>query len=94
MTIQPGGAVASHERVDRPSSRLDWYQQARFGLFIHCGAYALAGMEASWPIIGLEIAADPTTQTWWKLTDPCQVPLESRQPGEWWASMEEFSHAD
>ena len=40
------------------------------------------------------MAADPTTQAWWKLTDPCQAPLESRQPGEWWASMEEFFHTD
>jgi L-rhamnose mutarotase len=41
-----------------------------------------------------KMAADPTTQAWWKLTDPCQEPLEMRQPGEWWASMEEFFHTD
>lgn len=41
-----------------------------------------------------KMAADPRTQAWWKLTDPCQEPLETRQPGEWWASMEEFFHAD
>ena len=41
-----------------------------------------------------KMAADPTTQEWWKATDPCQEPLETRQPGEWWASMEEFFHAD
>jgi L-rhamnose mutarotase len=41
-----------------------------------------------------KMAADPHTQAWWKLTDPCQEPLESRQEGEWWASMEEFFHAD
>jgi L-rhamnose mutarotase len=41
-----------------------------------------------------KMAADPTTQKWWKLTDPCQEPLETRQPGEWWASMEEFFHTD
>jgi L-rhamnose mutarotase len=40
------------------------------------------------------MANDPTTQAWWKLTDPCQEPLESRKPGEWWASMEEFFHLD
>lgn len=32
--------------------------------------------------------ADPITREWWKLTDPMQVPLESRKPGEWWARME------
>ena len=41
-----------------------------------------------------KMAADPKTQEWWKLTDPCQEPLETRQPGEWWASMEEFFHTD
>ncbi len=41
-----------------------------------------------------KMAADPRTQAWWKLTDPCQQPLDSRQPGEWWASMEEFFHMD
>jgi L-rhamnose mutarotase len=40
------------------------------------------------------MAADPNTQAWWKWTDPCQQPLETRKPGEWWASMEEFFHAD
>ena len=40
------------------------------------------------------MAADPQTQAWWKLTDPCQEPLESRQAGEWWAGMEEYFHVD
>lgn len=41
-----------------------------------------------------KMAADPTTQEWWKLTDPCQDPLPSRGPGEWWAAMEEVFHVD
>jgi L-rhamnose mutarotase len=41
-----------------------------------------------------KMAADPHTQEWWKLTDPCQEPLETCKPGEWWASMEEFFHVD
>ena len=40
------------------------------------------------------MAEDPTTQAWWKLTNPCQEPLETRKPGEWWASMEEVFHTD
>ena len=40
------------------------------------------------------MATDPVTQKWWKLTDPCQEPLETRKPGEWWAGMEEFFHTD
>lgn len=41
-----------------------------------------------------KMARDPETQSWWKLTDPCQEPLATRQPGEWWASMEEVFHTD
>ena len=40
------------------------------------------------------IAADPVTKDWWALTDPCQVPLHSRAPGDWWAMMEEVFHHD
>ena len=41
-----------------------------------------------------KMAADANTQAWWKLTDPCQEPLETCKPGEWWGSMEEFFHVD
>ncbi|MDR3083133.1 MAG: L-rhamnose mutarotase [Streptomyces sp.] len=34
------------------------------------------------------ISADPVTQEWWKLTDPCQLRLPTARPGEWWAQME------
>ncbi len=35
---------------------------------------------------------DETTQKWWKHTDPLQVPLATRQEGEWWANWEEVFH--
>ncbi len=41
-----------------------------------------------------KMAADPKTREWWKLTDPCQQPVETIRQGEWWASMEEFFHTD
>ena len=41
-----------------------------------------------------KMAADPTTQEWWKIMDPMQQPVENRQPGEWWANMEEVFHLD
>jgi L-rhamnose mutarotase len=41
-----------------------------------------------------KMAADPVTQAWWRLTDPCQEPLETRKEGEWWARMEEMFHQD
>lgn len=40
------------------------------------------------------MAADPETQRWWALTDPCQEPLETRADGEWWAMMDEVFHVD
>ena len=40
------------------------------------------------------IAADPATQRWWKLTDPCQQPVESAREGEWWANLDEVFHLD
>lgn len=41
-----------------------------------------------------KMAADPKTQEWWTLTDPCQEPVESASEGEWWAPMEELFHTD
>ncbi|MCJ8323322.1 MAG: L-rhamnose mutarotase [Rhizobiales bacterium] len=40
------------------------------------------------------IAADPRTQEWWKLTDPCQKPFDSCEEGENWTTMEEVFHVD
>ena len=41
-----------------------------------------------------KMSDDSLTQEWWKLTDPCQIPLETRKEGEWWATMEEIFHLD
>ena len=41
-----------------------------------------------------KMAADPLTQEWWELCEPCQEPLETRAEGEWWAEMEEVFHTD
>ncbi len=41
-----------------------------------------------------KMARDPVSQAWWKLTDPCQEPVESAGKGEWWAPMEEVYHLD
>lgn len=44
--------MATHpETPQDPAWRLAWYQEAKFGLFIHWGAYSVAGVEASWPIM-------------------------------------------
>lgn len=41
-----------------------------------------------------KMAADSITREWWKLTDPCQEPVESAEEGVWWADMEEVYHLD
>lgn len=40
------------------------------------------------------MAADETTQRWWRETDPCQFPVRHRGEGEFWATMEEVFHTD
>ena len=40
------------------------------------------------------MAADPATQKWWAVCEPCQQPLSDRAPKEWWADMEEVFHCD
>jgi L-rhamnose mutarotase len=57
-----------------------------FSYFEYCGDDFAADMK--------KMAADPQTQAWWKLTDPCQEPLETCQQGEWWAEMDELFHTD
>ena len=42
-----------------------------------------------------KMAADSTTQRWWKETDPCQQPLpDAASKGQIWSSMEEVFHED
>ena len=41
-----------------------------------------------WDADMARVAADPATQRWWELTDPCQEAWPTRAPGEWWARME------
>ncbi len=40
------------------------------------------------------MAADPKTQEWWTLTDPCQEPVKTHGQGEWWSDMEEVFHLE
>jgi len=37
---------------------------------------------------------DSITQEWWKLTNPCQEPIDTAKENEWWAKMEEVFHCD
>lgn len=38
------------------------------------------------------IEADPETQRWWKLTDPCQEPFPDRGEGRQWSELPEIWH--
>ena len=49
--------MESPASAQKDHQRLAWYQQAKFGLFIHWGAYSVAGVEASWPIMAPELSA-------------------------------------
>ena len=40
------------------------------------------------------IAELDVMKRWWAVCGPCQVRLESRAKGEWWAAMEEVFHHD
>jgi L-rhamnose mutarotase len=40
------------------------------------------------------IAADPTTQDWWKICEPLQRPYADRKDGEWWKEIPEVFHLD
>lgn len=41
-----------------------------------------------------EIAADPETQRWWKLTDPLQRKVPEAREDEWWHVLPEVFHVD
>jgi L-rhamnose mutarotase len=41
-----------------------------------------------------KIAADPSTQEWWKVTAPMQIPLAEKLDGEWWHAIPEVFHLD
>ena len=37
------------------NDRKAWYQDAKFGMFIHWGVYSVAEVEASWPIMAPDL---------------------------------------
>ena len=60
------------------------------GFLFSCFEYIGADFETDMA----KMAADPVTQKWWEHCKPCQEPLTTRKPGEWWAAMEEVFHCD
>ena len=54
-----------------------------------------------WEYVGSDYAADmkvldglAISKKWLALTDPCQAPLKTAAPGEWWSTMPEIYHLD
>jgi L-rhamnose mutarotase len=41
-----------------------------------------------------KMASDDITQKWWAVVKPLMDPLDTREPGEFWANMEEIFHLD
>lgn len=62
-----------------------YYSGLLFSYYEYIGSDYAADMK--------KMAEDPETQKWWKLTDPCQQPVESAREGEWWVEMEELFHS-
>jgi L-rhamnose mutarotase len=62
----------------------------RDGLLVSYLEYTGSAYEADMALI----AEDPETRRWWQLTDPCQLPVDSAAPAEWWAPMTEVFHLD
>jgi L-rhamnose mutarotase len=41
-----------------------------------------------------KMGADETTQKWWDVCKPMQNPVEDRDEGEWWKTLNELFHTD
>ena len=41
-----------------------------------------------------KMAADPHTQQWWDVMMPMQEPVDFREEGDWWCTMDEVFHSD
>lgn len=39
-----------------------------------------------------KLSRNPKMREWFKMTDPCQVPIDPKVRGDWWAEMEEIYH--
>jgi L-rhamnose mutarotase len=65
-----------------------------YTIFIHDGLlisyFEYAGADYASDLA--RIAADPVTQEWWTLTDPCQTPVDGAPEGALWADAREVWH--
>ena len=98
--LQPDG-IAEYERLHAdvwPSviaqlrdSNITNYSIYRFGeLLFSYMEYTGNDFEADMAAM----AADQSTQDWWAVCMPLQVPFEERAEGEWWMELPEIFHLD
>ena len=100
------GEAGSHPRIQaHPRRRLARNPQGHFRLKIRNYTIFLKEPEnilfAYWEYHGTDFKADmekikkaPRMREWWDITDPMQVPYDTRKPGDWWAVMENVFHTD
>jgi L-rhamnose mutarotase len=62
------------------------HEDRLFAYFEYVGEDFAADMAA--------MAADPTVQEWWALTETMQEPFPERKPGDWWLTLQEVFHTD
>ena len=67
LTVLSAGQASTGDREP-----LDWYREAKFGMFIHWGPYSVASVEASWPIMV------PDAKLWGGITESEYVALPGR----------------
>lgn len=58
------------------------------------GYYEYVGPPGEYAARMAALAAAPRMREWWDIMEPMQIPHPARQPGEWWAAMEEVFHVD
>jgi L-rhamnose mutarotase len=58
------------------------------------GYYEYIGPPAEYPARMAALAAAPRMREWWDLMEAMQIPHPRRQPGAWWAAMDEVFHQD
>lgn len=81
--------MVDKNKSDQSSTQhIDWHLAARFGLFIHWGAYSVASVEASWPIMAPDLS-EAMFKNRTKITEAEYVALPNKfnpidfNPDEW-----------
>lgn len=69
-----------------------YLKEIEYGKYYLFSYYEYAGQDYDSDMARL--AADPVLKKWWKLTDPCQIPVPLHGEKEFWAGMKEVFHME